>query len=365
MSITRNTKNVPYYQLGFGAFAQLGQLVDARREAVGDSAAPALFYVDHYFQDKDLLRQIPARSGDKVVLIDTSAEPTVEYTDSLADAAKSMFSGRLPCCLVGIGGGAVLDMTKAVANLLTNPGKAEEYQGWELVKQPAVYKIGVPTLSGTGAECSRTCVLTNYKRKLKLGMNSDFTVYDQLVLDPGLCRTVPRDQFFFTGMDTFMHCFESVRGSYRNIIVDSLSRSAMDICREIFLGGGDMMSEENLEKMMVGSYLGGMAAGNTGVVHPISAGLSIVLHLPHGKANCYALSVLKDIYPEEYAEFVEMMARNKINLPKGICRNLTDEQYEALYAGSIVHEKPLTNALGPDFRQILNKDYLISLFKEM
>ena len=361
MSVTRNTKNVPYYLLGFGAFSQLGDLVDARRASGG----PAFFYVDHYFQDKALAKDIPAKSGDRVYFVDTGNEPTVEYMDSLADGAKAVLNGGLPCCIVGIGGGAVLDTAKAVANLLANPGKAEDYQGWELVKNPAVYKIGVPTLAGTGAEVSRTCVLTNMRRKLKLGMNSDYTVYDQLVLDPALTRTVPRDQFFFTGMDTFMHCFESWRGSYRNVIVDTLSQTAIGMCKDIFLGPKDMMDEENLEKMTVASYIGGMAAGNVGAVHPISAGLSIVLHLPHGKANCYAMSVLKDVYPEEYEQFTAMLAKQKVVLPKGICANLTDDQYDALYQGSIVHEKPLINALGPDFKQILTKERLISMFKAM
>ena len=361
MSITRNTKNVPYYLLGSGAFDQLGGLVEARRASGG----PAFFYVDHFFQDKDLLRRLPVKPGDSVVIVDSSSEPTVEYVDALADGAKAFLAGKLPCCITGIGGGVVLDVAKAVANLLTNPGKAEDYQGWELVKNPAVYKIGVPTLSGTGAECSRTCVLTNMRRKLKLGMNSDFTVYDQLLLDPDLTRTVPRDQFFYTGMDTFMHCFESYRGSYRNIIVDTLSRSAVDLCREIFLGPLDMMDEENLEKMMVSSYLGGMAAGNVGVVHPISAGLAITLHMPHGLANCYALSVLEDIYPEEHVQFKEMMARQKVSLPKGICANLSDDQYESLYQGSIIHDKPLINALGPEYKSILTREKVISLFKRM
>ena len=361
MSVTRNTKNVPHYILGAGAFDQLGGLVDARRVHGG----PAIFYVDHYFQNKELAKRIPAKSGDRVVFLDTSSEPSVEAMDMLADEARATLGGVLPCCIVGIGGGATLDTAKAVGNLLTNPGKAEEYQGWDLVRYPAPYKIGVPTLSGTGAEYSRTCVLTNMRRRLKLGMNSDFTVYDQLVLDPSLTRTVPRDQYFYTGMDTFMHCVESVRGSYRNVIVDTLSHAAIGMCRDIFLGDRDMMAEENLEKMMVASYLGGMAAGNVGVIHPLSAGLSIVLHVPHCKANCYALSVLGDIYREEHALFQEMMARQKVSLPKGICRNLTDDQYESLYQGSIVHEKPLTNALGPDFRNILTREKVIDLFRQM
>ena len=364
MAITRNTKNVLYYQLGTGSFENLGTLVQDRRKLAG-SRSSVLFYVDQYFQDKPLLKKLPATSGDKVIIVDTGSEPSVEYVDALADGAKAMLGGELPCCIVGIGGGAVMDTAKAVANLLTNPGKAEDYQGWELVKNPAIYKIGVPTVSGTGAECSRTCVLMNERRKLKLGMNSDYTVYDQLVLDPSLCRTVPREQFFFTGLDTYMHCFESIQGSYRNIIVDKLSLAAMDLCREVFLGSGDMMSDENLEKMMVASYMGGMAAGNTGVVHPISAGLSVVLHVPHGKANCYALSVLGDIYPKGHEEFTEMLAKNNIHLPKGICRDLSAEQYSALYEGSIVHEKPLTNALGLDYRNILTEERLTAMFKAM
>jgi 3-deoxy-alpha-D-manno-octulosonate 8-oxidase len=362
MSFSRNTKNVLYYQLGFGAFSQLATLLDRRRELIN---GPALFYVDQFFQDKPLLGQLPVRAGDKVVVVDTDSEPTVEYMDALADGARAMLAGAAPCCLVGIGGGSTLDTAKAVANLLSNPGKAEDYQGWELVKNAPPYKIGVPTLSGTGSECSRTCVLTNERKKLKLGMNSDFTVFDQLLLDPGLCRTVPKDQFFFTGMDTYMHCLESLRGSYRNIIVDDLSRTAMRMCEDIFLHSTAMMDDGNLEKMMVASYLGGMAAGNTGLLHPVSAGLSIVLHLRHGIANCYALSVLGEFYPEEHAAFSEMLARNKVHLPKGICRNLSDAQYDALYAGTIVHEKPLTNALGPEFRQVLTKEKVLSLFRDM
>lgn len=44
-------------------------------------------------------------------------------------------------------------------------------------------------------------------------MNSDYTVYDQLLLDPDLLATVPRDQYFYTGIDTFMHCVESLQAA--------------------------------------------------------------------------------------------------------------------------------------------------------
>ena len=91
----------------------------------------------------------------------------------------------------------------------------------------------------------------------------------------------------------------------------------------------------------------------------------MVLHMHHGLANCYALSVQEDIYPTEYRDFMTMIERQGIDLPKGICRGLTDAQYTALYEASIVHEKPLTNRLGPDFKKILTKENVIERFKRM
>jgi 3-deoxy-alpha-D-manno-octulosonate 8-oxidase len=322
-----------------------------------------VFFIDHFFRDGALAARLPAEQGDLIIYVATAAEPTTDYMDVLAAQVRAS-GAALPCCMVALGGGATMDACKAVANLMTNPGLAEDYQGWELVKNPPVYKIAVPTLAGTGSECSRTCVLSNVKKRLKLGMNSDHTVFDQVIMDPELTRSVPRDQFFHTGMDTYMHCFETLTGSYRNRIVDALAEKAVAMCEDIFLSD-DMMSEVNLEKMMIASYLGGMATGYVGVVHPFSAGLSVALHMRHGIANCYALPVLEDIYPAHHAAFMRMKERQQVSLPGGVCRNLHSEDYEALYAGTIVHENSLSNRLGPDFKNILTKEDVIERFKRM
>lgn len=357
-----NTKNVPAYTFGKGSLSCLGDLLAPRRVL---KTGPVVFFVDHFFKDHDVLNRLPvlAAEKDQLHIVDTTLEPSVESVDALADAVKGLDS-RIPVAMVALGGGAVMDTVKAVANLMTNPGKAEDYQGWELVKNPAPWKMAVPTLSGTGSECSRTCVLMNERKKLKLGMNSDFTMFNQLLLDPELTRTVPRAQYFYTGIDTYMHCFEALHGSFRDPIVDTLSVRAVEMCQEIFLSD-DMMSEANLEKNMIASYVGGMAAGNVGVVHPVSAGFSVTLHTPHGLANCLALSVLEDIYPQQYADFMKMLDRQGVQMPKGLCANLTDDQYDSLYMGSIVHEKPLINALGPGFKDILTRENVIGRFKRV
>lgn len=357
----RNAKNVGYYMIGKGALGQLGDILAPKRE---EQNGPAIYFLDHFFNDGCLAARLPVEKDDLIIYVDTSNEPTTFSVDTYTDQVRTHLDGRMPCAMLAFGGGSTMDTCKCVANLLTNLGKAEDYQGWELVRNSAPYKIAVPTLAGTGSESSRTGIICNEAKNLKLGMNSDFTMFDQVLLDPDLTATVPRNQYFYTGIDTYMHCFESLAGSYRNVVVDSLAEKAIDLCKQVFLSA-DMMREDNRERMMIASFLGGMAAGFVGAVHPISAGLSMVLHMPHGLANCYALSVEEDIYPEQYREFMTMLERQDIDLPKGICQNLNDAQYDGLYEASIVHEKPLINCLGPDFKKVLTRENVIERFKRM
>lgn len=334
--------------IGAGAVRELGSILAPLRAP----GAKCVWFFDHFFRDGSLAGRLPVLDSDVVVYVDTDNEPTTEGTDAYAASVRQGLQGRMPCAMLAFGGGSTMDTCKCVANLLANKGLAEDYQGWDLVKNPAPYKIGCPTLSGTGSESSRTGVLCNEKKNLKLGMNSDYTMFDQLVLDPDLLATVPREQYFFTGIDTYMHCFESLTGSTRNVIVDALSEKAIALCREVF-GSEDMMAPACREKLMIASYLGGMAAGFTGAVHPLSAGLSMVLHLRHGLANCLALSVLDDIYPEHSVEVAGMMKKQGVALPAGVCSSLGEDDLMRIYEGTVVHEKPLTNALGPEYRTIL------------
>jgi 3-deoxy-alpha-D-manno-octulosonate 8-oxidase len=224
----------------------------------------------------------------------------------------------------------------------------------------------VPTISGTGAEATRTCVMTNKATGLKLGMNSDFTVFNHLVLDPDLTATVPRDQYFFTGMDAYIHCIEALAGSYRNAVGDAYSHETINLCQKVFLGD-DMMSDQSREDLMVASYLGGSAIATSyvGVVHPFSAGLSVVLGIHHCVANCITMRAMEAFYPEAFTEFWTAVDRQGVVVPEGVARGLTDEQYKSLYDSTVVHSKPLTNALGEDYKNTLTFDKVVELFKMM
>jgi len=358
-----NARNVNRYLFGSGTIGQLTTLLSERRKK---KEKQVVYLVDEYFEtNSSALGMLSPESNDQLIYISTRDEPTTQSIDQLTETITGS-SGKEICAVVGIGGGITLDTAKAVSNLLTNGGCAADYQGWDLVRIPGVFKIGIPTLSGTGAEATRTCVMTNKDTDLKLGMNSDHTVFNQLILDPDLTATVPRDQYFFTGMDAWIHCVEALNGAYRNSIGDAFSNQAIALCRSVF-DGEDMMSDESRGKLMVASYLGGCAIATSyvGVVHPFSAGLSVVLDLHHCVANCIVMMAMEPYYPKEYGEFRTFIDRNEIVLPRDVCQGLSDAQFEALYRATIVHKKPLTNALGAGFSSEMTKTRVRELFEQM
>ncbi|MCD6293605.1 MAG: iron-containing alcohol dehydrogenase, partial [Deltaproteobacteria bacterium] len=176
----QNFKTVSRVIFGRGCFAQLSDLLVEQRKGTDGFM---VFLVDDVFMEEPLKDSIPAGAEDLLIWVNVDHEPTTRYVDDLTHQVKEA-KDRLPDGVIGIGGGSTMDLAKAVSLMLTNPGSSAEYQGWDLIKNPAVYHVGIPTLSGTGAEVSRTTVLSGPEKKL--GLNSDYTVFDQMVLDPEL-----------------------------------------------------------------------------------------------------------------------------------------------------------------------------------
>lgn len=355
----RNFKLVGYVTYGRGSFNQLAETLSPQRK--GD--APMIFFVDHYFAANEaFLSRIPLQGKDKIVIIDVTHEPKTTYVDTVRDELQAEFgtvSG-----IIGIGGGSVMDMAKAVALMMTNPGSSADYQGWDLVKVAGVYKAGIPTISGTGAEVSRTCVLTGPVRKL--GMNSDYTTFDQIILDPDLISSVPANQRFYTAMDCFIHCVESLTGTYLNAFSKSYGEKAQDLCEEIFLQQSEWNGEAD-EKLMMASYAGGMsiAYSQVGVAHAVSYGLAFLLGTKHGIGNCIVFDKLEEFYPEGVAKFKEMVKLHGIEIPQGITKGLSDADFNKMIDVSLGMAPLWENALGKDWKAQMPRERLRALYERL
>jgi len=355
----KNFPMVPRVMYGRGSIGQLGEILLPQRKSTD---APFIFLVDDFFEGGAFQRQLPLMFNDRIIYISADEEPKTAQVDAIVAKVREDFR-ELPSGVIGIGGGTLLDIAKAVAIMLGNKGLSEQYQGWDLVQRPGIYHLGIPTISGTGAEVSRTAVLLGpYK---KLGINSDYTTFDQVVLDPELLGTVPKEQWFYTGMDCFIHCVESLNGTYLNAFSQSYGEKAYELCKEVFLGS--LSKSEAEEKLMMASWHGGMsiAYSQVGVAHAMSYGLSYVLGTKHGLGNCLVFQYLDDFYPQDVLLFRKMLMHHNVRLPKNVCALLSEEAMQKMISVALSMVPLWENALGTDWRQQITREHLESIYRKI
>ncbi len=251
-------------------------------------------------------------------------EPEPGEADAAAEQAKALGAKTV----VGIGGGSALDLAKAVGVLITNPGGCMDYIGLELVKQPGVPVICLPTTAGTGSEVTFTAVFTGRKDQFKGGMNGRYLYPHTALLDPLLTVSCPAYITAITGMDALTHAMES----YTSLQAHPVSE--MNALTAIELIGGNLREAvahpENLkarENMLLGSYLAGLALAQAGVgaVHAMAYPLGAFYDIPHGEANSillpYVLEYNLMACPERFANMANALAE----LPDGLTMRMEAE----------------------------------------
>lgn len=320
-----------------------------------DNNYVGIFVDDFFINNKlEVLDSIP---NSFVIYVQTQEEPKTVEIDQYVQQLKE--NGQPIDCIVGIGGGIVMDVAKAVSIMMTNEGLTQEYQGWDLVHTKPLPKIGIPTIYGTGSEVSRTTVLTSPIKKQ--GINSIYSMFDQIILDPTLSVTVEPVQKFYTGMDCYIHSVESITGHFLNEFSREFADKALSLSRKVFLDNGT--DQEMAMASMFGGY--SIVYSEVGVCHALSYGISHVFGYHHGEANCIVFNQLEDYYGEYVTEFRQMLDKYKITLPQGVTKNASPEEIEHMVDMTLLMEKPLTNALGENWRGILTRDKIKELYSRM
>ncbi len=279
---------VPRIVAGEGA---LGELCAAVR-ALGTGGA--VLVVDEAVALTGYTRRVAAALRDVPLVehIVPAGEPTVASVDAAADAVRSLPDA----VVVGIGGGSALDTAKQAAVVAAGTGSVEQYV---LCANPFVGRraiIAIPTTSGTGAEVTRTCILSDADGR-KLWTWGDEMLPDLVLLDPTTAVTMPLHVTAATGLDAFVHALEAASGQRRNVLsaapaVHAL-RLVVDNLPTAVANGADVVARQRMQEA---ALLAGTAIDNcgTGIAHSIGHALGSLHHLPHGVSVAIGLDAAID-----------------------------------------------------------------------
>jgi alcohol dehydrogenase class IV len=223
-------------------------------------------------------------------------EPSPESVDDIArNAALSNIQ-----CIVGIGGGSVMDTAKAVAAmvpLLRNESESHPYAGVQAYLEgvgtlsPPPARLGlaaVPTTAGTGSEATKNAVISKIgKGGFKKSLRHDKYVPDLAILDGELFLGCPQSITAASGLDAVTQLLESYVSTESTIFTDALAETGLRLAGKAFprvcADGYDLQARS---EMAYAAYLSGitLANANLGVVHGAAGVLGGVREIPHGTA---------------------------------------------------------------------------------
>lgn len=225
---------------------------------------------------------------------------------------------------LAIGGGSTMDVAKAVGILATNGGLIHDYEGIEKFSTPGLPLIAIPTTAGTGSEVSGSCVITDQDSHRKMSIrHAALNPATYAVLDPLALRTVPAHVAAHSGMDAFVHAFESYISKQANPFTDAINLQAIgliaDNIRPFVANRENAAAAQN---MLCGSALAGIAFGQTGLgnVHCMARFVGAACNISHGLSNAVCLPAAARFNllaaPAKYARIAAAMGRPVQGMPE-------------------------------------------------
>jgi alcohol dehydrogenase class IV len=259
----------------------------------------------------------------------TPSEPTL----AAFETALSRASASGAKCILGLGGGSVLDVAKLVAAFLGSEQTLNETFGIGLLRGRSCTLVCMPTTSGTGSEVSPNAILLDDAAELKKAVISPFLVPDATFIDPELMRSLPPALTASTGLDALAHCVEAYTNLFAHPMVDLYALQGIRLCARFLLRAvhhpDDLQAREG---MALASLYGGLCLGpvNTAAAHALAYPLGSRYHIAHGVSVALLLPQVfafnAQATPQRHAEVARALgmpeAPTEIAMAHAACNHL-------------------------------------------
>lgn len=228
--------------------------------------------------------------------IDVVAQIEVHDEPSLPALERHLqgFQGLVVDGLIAIGGGSVLDMTKALAGLIPAKYPVMTYlevvgDGRALEQQPLPW-IAIPTTAGTGSEMTKNAVIDIPDAQRKVSLRDSKLLPAIALVDPAFTDDTPKAVTLACGLDAVTQCIEPYLSNKRSFLTDSLVEPVIPRALQALHRLMGQETSEDRDTLAYTSMIGGIALANSGlgVVHGFAGPLGSVTGAAHG-AICGAL----------------------------------------------------------------------------
>lgn len=283
-----------------------------------DPSIPVLFITGAHFVHTDVWQTLESQlrlAGCNVQRQTVHGEPGPDTVDDLTEQARRFKAG----CVVGIGGGSVLDAGKAVAAMLCQEGSVQDYLEGVGTKEPegkTVPFIALPTTAGTGSEATKNAVLSRPGPEgFKKSFRHDAFIPSTVIIDPELAMGCPPETTLACALDAFSQLLEARVSTAATPFTQALSRQGLRL-----FARGSLLFSDNLYKSRVelslrsdlamAAYLSGVTLANAGLgtVHGIAGPLGAFTRVPHGVAcGCLLLPIFTILTKEMRVEALDEM----------------------------------------------------------
>ena len=250
-----------------------------------------------------------AMEGKKVVYF-SKIEPNPSC-ESVDEAAKCIREAKADC-VIGLGGGSSLDVSKMAACLGENEGSIYDYYGGgnRTLKKRKTQLICIPTTAGTGSEVTNVGVYTNKKAGIKMPMVNQEFWPDYALIDGELTVSLPPCVTASTGMDAFCHAIEAYWNKESLPVCDMLSMGALKSILEHMKTAYDHPEDLNARGAMItASLIAGISFSQTRTtgIHALSFPLTTEFGTNHGTACSITLPAFIRISREQAGEKMQQL----------------------------------------------------------
>lgn len=193
-------------------------------------------------------------------------------------------------CLIGIGGGAALDVARAIVLQVNHREDLFVYDdligGDVYVTNDVPHFITIPTTSGTGSEVGRSAIIADDETHQKKILFSPKLLAKIVFADPLLTMELPAFVTAATGMDALTHNMEAYLAKNYHPMCDGIALEGMRLVSESLVDAVRQPDLKARSKMLLASMMGAIAfQKGLGVVHSLAHPLSSLLDTHHGLAN--------------------------------------------------------------------------------